>query len=106
MEKTRENLIDRILAILSRLKDNTLETMFTENIEIFGIEELHMMNDFLESGDDKHLALFLDKLSKESSEIKNEISQIEITSVKRENRAIEEQEKEKEAKETENILVF
>ena len=102
----REKIEKRIYEILWYIKDEELISLVRENINIFSIEELGMVQNFLETWESENLYNLILWKIQEYKNILNELKNYNINTAKKKKLDEEENEKKEEEKELENILNF
>ena len=104
--KSRKEVEDRILHIVSYIHSEKMLNPLTQNLEMFSHEELLQLLDFLETWDYKPIYILLDKKIKEYLSIVKEIKQIQIWKKMNKVKENEKSEKELENKNIEKMLIF
>lgn len=105
MTKNREELESRILQILGYIKNEELLALFRENPNIFSDEDLVLVLNFLETGENNFLWEFLDRKIKESQEMINVQNTKKILERKSDKLKEEENEKKEEENEVESLIL-
>jgi len=104
--KTRKEIEDRILQIISYIDYNKTLSPILWSIKLFSIEELLQLNNFLEKEDYNSMYKLLDKNIKELLEVKERINKELISEKMISIKKREIKERKIEQVSLENILVF